>query len=348
VRRGGGPVLSDGGVAVLAGRAGIEALRAELARTRTLFEIRRGDAGAAWEPVSPALPFEWERGRPLVGAKGFFFAPREPLLEWTDDVATLREPDVAPFAVVGVHACDLAAIGHQDRFFADDPWYQRRRGQAFLVGIDCLRACAGGFCRDVDAGPFAGAGFDLDLTPLSDGRLVVVAGTAAGRSVLATLGCVVAALPDELRRAHEAARAVAEASFPARPAIARTIARIDAGGVTHGEWHALGPSCIACTGCTNVCPTCSCFTVADERQGTGGTRARVWDSCLLEGFQREASGHSPAPHAGDRVRRFWTHKLEHAFVAACGRLGCVGCGRCDVTCPGAIGALAVMERLGAG
>ena len=348
MRRGGGAVLSSGAAAVMADRAGIETLRAELARTRTLFEIRQGDGGPAWEPVPAPLPFDWERGRPLVGAKRFFFAPRENLLEWMDDAVTPLEPGVAPFALVGVHACDLAAIAHQDRFFADDPWYQRRRGQAFLVGIDCLAACAGGFCRDVDAGPFASAGFDLDLTPLPDGRVVVVAGTAAGRDVLATLGYTIAAPPAELQRAHDAVRAAAEASFPARPAIARTIARIDAGAVTHGEWHALGPSCIACTGCTNVCPTCSCFTVTDERHGEGGTRGRVWDSCLLEGFQREASGHTPAPHAGDRVRRFWTHKLEHAFVAACGRLGCVGCGRCDVTCPGAIGALGVMERLGDG
>jgi formate hydrogenlyase subunit 6/NADH:ubiquinone oxidoreductase subunit I len=152
----------------------------------------------------------------------------------------------------------------------------------------------------------------------------------------------------ELRRAYDAAHVSACQSFPDRLAVARAITRIDARMVPHEEWHALGPSCLACTGCTNVCPTCSCFTVIDEPGEHGGTRVREWDSCLLEGFQREASGHHPAPHAGDRVRRFWTHKLEGTFAADCGRLGCVGCGRCDVACPGSIGALRVLGALGRG
>jgi ferredoxin len=149
-----------------------------------------------------------------------------------------------------------------------------------------------------------------------------------------------------------AARAAA-ASFPARPFVAAAIARIDAGAgaapIVDGEWQALGRACFACTGCTAVCPTCSCFTIVDEPDGAGGgERARHWDSCLLEGFQREASGHHPAPRAGDRVRRFWQHKLSREFVAALGRRGCVGCGRCDPTCLGEIGALGVLRALGSG
>jgi ferredoxin len=86
--------------------------------------------------------------------------------------------------------------------------------------------------------------------------------------------------------------------------------------------------------------------VVDEPRPGGGARVREWDSCLLEGFQREASGHHPAPRPADRVRRFWEHKLSPAFVAALGRLGCVGCGRCEAACPGTIGALTVLRALG--
>jgi formate hydrogenlyase subunit 6/NADH:ubiquinone oxidoreductase subunit I len=149
------------------------------------------------------------------------------------------------------------------------------------------------------------------------------------------------------RAAYEATHAAALASFPARPFIRRAIARISTRQITEAEWQALGPSCLACTGCTNLCPTCSCFTVVDEPGEGGGERVRHWDSCLLDGFQGEASGYHPAPHPGDRVRRFWDHKLSDDFTADFGRPGCVGCGRCDVTCPGSIGALAVLGRLGA-
>ncbi|HWP65685.1 MAG TPA: 4Fe-4S dicluster domain-containing protein [Candidatus Limnocylindria bacterium] len=341
-------MLTGREVAVLPERAGIEALRAALARTRQLLEIRRGDAGSEWTAVSPDVPFEWARERPLGGAKRIFCPPEETLLVWHDATPALAEPEAAPVALVGVHPCDLAAIAYQDRFFARDPWYMRRRSQAVLIGIDCTAACAGGFCHAVDAGPFARDGFDVALTPLVDGRVIATPGTPAGRALLDALGLALEPAAAALSAAYEAARAAAAASFPERPFVADAIARVDGGRVTHGEWHALGVSCFACTGCTNVCPTCSCFTVVDEGDATAGTRSRVWDSCLLAGFQREASGHTPAPHPGDRVRRFWSHKLEQHFAAACGRVGCVGCGRCDVTCPGAIGALGVMARLGSG
>ena len=329
---------------VLPDRAAAEALRRIVARTRTLFEVRPD----GWTEVSADVPFDWEAERPLASPKRFFFPSREPLLSWRGAQVMPAEPEVLPFALFGVHSCDAAAIAYQDRFFRDDPWYQHRRACGFVVTLDCVRACPGGFCREVDAGPFARAGFDLALTPLPDGRMLARAGTPAGEDVIAAAGFRSLPLSDHAHRAYVAAKESAEATFPARPAVARAIARIDARTVADAEWHGFGPACFACTGCTNLCPTCSCFTVVDEVGEGGGTRARHWDSCLLDGFQREASGHHPAPHPGDRVRRFWSHKLGADFAAEFGRLGCVGCGRCDVTCPGSIGALHVLEALGGG
>jgi formate hydrogenlyase subunit 6/NADH:ubiquinone oxidoreductase subunit I len=203
----------------------------------------------------------------------------------------------------------------------------------------------------VDAGPFARAPYDVNLTPLPDGRVVASWGSAAGRALLAAAGLAETAIDEATVLLLAELLAAAAATFPPRPFVARARARVDAApgaaAIRDEEWQALGPACLACTGCTSVCPTCSCFTVVDERHGEGGARARVWDSCLLEGFQREASGHSPAPRAGDRVRRFWHHKLSREFAGSDGRIGCVGCGRCDVTCPGSIGALRVLAALGA-
>jgi sulfhydrogenase subunit beta (sulfur reductase) len=330
---------------VLPRREAVDALRRALARERVLYEVRadRGDAG--WSISGAEEPFDFEAPLPLTGAKRFFFPPRETLLCWHGEEVEATPPEPRPFVLFGLRACDLTAIGYQDRFFADDPWYACRRAAALLVGVSCLTACAGGFCADVDAGPFAGAGYDLDLTPLPDGRVFLRVGTRAGLEALAHAPLAIEAPDGAALAAFESCRAAALASFPARPFVGRAITRVAERGVTDGEWQALGPACFACTGCTSLCPTCSCFTVLDEPGGDGGERTRVWDSCLLEGFQREASGHHPAPRAGDRVRRFWYHKLSGDF-AGFGRPGCVGCGRCDVTCPGSIGALRVLDALG--
>jgi formate hydrogenlyase subunit 6/NADH:ubiquinone oxidoreductase subunit I len=255
-------------------------------------------------------------------------------------------PEPRPFVLFGLRSCDATAIAYQDRFFATDPAYVRRRAAAFLVVVQCKTACTGGFCVDVDAGPFASSGFDLALTLLPDDRVLVEVGSTEGASAIAAAKLRIEPANESVRATRRDVETAARASFPQRPFIARARARLDAGEIRDEEWQALGPACLACTGCTSLCPTCSCFTVVDETAADGGERARYWDSCLLEGFQREASGHHPAPRPGDRVRRFWYHKLSADFVRDFGRVGCVGCGRCDVTCPGSIGALRVLERLG--
>ena len=96
-----------------------------------------------------------------------------------------------------------------------------------------------------------------------------------------------------------------------------------------------------------MCPTCSCFAPLERPLPDGGVQhERVWDSCLYEGFQKEASGHNPAALAGQRVQRFWQHKFGEGFRQTFGRYGCVGCGRCDQVCPGGIGVHAVMHKVG--
>jgi formate hydrogenlyase subunit 6/NADH:ubiquinone oxidoreductase subunit I len=336
---------------VLASRGAVDRLRRALAADRRVIEPRTVDGGPAWVATDGEGAFEWTAAAPLAGVKRWLFPPRETLLSW-DAVGAMRavEPRPASVAFVGLRACDLAAIAHLDAHFARDPWYRRRRDAAFLVGVDCVAACAGGFCLEVDAGPFARAPFDLNLTPLSDGRVVVAWGGRAGIEALHVAALGTTPVDDGTALLLAETEAEAAATFPVRPYVARALARVNAApsaqAIADEEWQALGPRCLACTGCTSLCPTCTCFTVVDEADDRGGTRARIWDSCLLEGFQREASGHHPAPRPGDRVRRFWYHKLSRDFTDPAGRLGCVGCGRCDVACPGTIGALGVLAALG--
>lgn len=330
--------------------SGVEALRTALAAERALYEVAARHEGPAWQRASVTVPFDWDVAPPLDGIKSFFFPPSETLLTWHDGAVRDAHAAVEPFALFGVPACDATALAYQDRFFAHDPYYARRRRQALVVGVSCRTACRTGFCVAVDAGPFARDGCDLALTRLGADEIVVEVGSPAGERLVDDAHIDRRPLGERDAAALAAAESRARASFAERPLLQRGIARLrspEAGqSVGDDEWQQLGPLCFACTGCTSVCPTCSCFTVHDTVRGSDGERRRCWDSCLLDGFQREASGHHPSPRPGDRVRRFWTHKLGGEPAAEMGRVGCVGCGRCDVACPGSIGATRVLSTLG--
>jgi hypothetical protein len=127
--------------------------------------------------------------------KPLVFAPRESLVQIElggeqgfSAQATLPEP--RPVAVLGVRACDLAALRVQDRVFLHDrypdPYYEVRRRGLFLIAASCTRSAPTCFCTSMDTGPEAREGFDLSLTELDAGFLVR-AGSEAGTEVLEAL-----------------------------------------------------------------------------------------------------------------------------------------------------------------
>jgi ferredoxin len=62
---------------------------------------------------------------------------------------------------------------------------------------------------------------------------------------------------------------------------------------------------------------------------------RIWDTCMFKGFTRMAGGAVPAKNKMVRTKRWFHHKLIH-WPEQFGAFGCVGCGRCAVSCPGKI------------
>jgi len=97
---------------------------------------------------------------------------------------------------------------------------------------------------------------------------------------------------------------------------------------------------VACTACTNICPTCHCFLLYDQLAGEGAERferVKVWDSCLYADYSRMAGvgGVKPNPRAElrSRLENRILHKFQW-FPENFGRLACVGCGRCIDACMG--------------
>ena len=106
-------------------------------------------------------------------------------------------------------------------------------------------------------------------------------------------------------------------------------------GFDHPVWEEITPTCIRCTGCTAVCPTCTCFQFNEERlDAQSGRRVRVKDSCQTAGFTRNAGWHNPRSKAA-AVRHRIMDKLVY-IQDRFGKKGCVGCGRCIDVCPAGI------------
>jgi formate hydrogenlyase subunit 6/NADH:ubiquinone oxidoreductase subunit I len=326
-----GPTLRDGAI-VYDRIARIEDLpvgwtdRQDAGRYRV---ERRADAALFGYAVGP---HSWKR---------FLHPPQERLWRATrqDDGFILHEepPPAAPFAFIGVRACELHAIAIQDRVFLggahQDRAYAGRRQGAFIVALNCATPGGTCFCTSMGTGPRVGPGFDLALTELIDATdhdFLVEIGSDAGAALLA-------ALPS--RPADAAALAAAEAVVAhtaagmGRQMQTEGLKELLQGASGHPCWDDVATRCLACANCTMVCPTCFCTTVADHTDlaGQEAERVRSWDSCFTAEFSYIHGG-SVRASTRSRYRQWMTHKLAH-WIDQFGTSGCVGCGRCIAWCP---------------
>lgn len=311
-------------------------------------------AGAADLPVGWTAEQEAGRYRLRPGVPGrvfdFAVGPHAPKRYLYPSVATLFRtrrtaegfevlPDADPaprYALVGLRACDLAAIAVQDRVFLDgpapDPHYRARREAAFLLAVNCLEPGGTCFCASTRTGPRCTSGFDLALTELDDVFLVEV-GSEVGARILAAVEWRPAGA-GELARAR---RALAEAEGGmGRTMDARDLPDLLYENLDHPRWEEVAARCLSCANCTMVCPTCFCADVVDTSDllGRETARVRVWDSCFNHEFSYVFGGHL-RPNIRARYRQWLTHKLA-AWIDQFGVLGCVGCGRCITWCPAGI------------
>jgi formate hydrogenlyase subunit 6/NADH:ubiquinone oxidoreductase subunit I len=322
------------------------------------------DGAIVYEPLrSPEeLPHGWTDtsapGRyrlghdPKAGAFGYtvamtswkrhLFPPEAVLLRTraAGGTLTITGHDPVPrLALLGVRACELAAIAVQDRVFLKGPWvdpiYRERRESALLIAVECERMGPTCFCASMGTGPRLTGGYDLRLEELRCGDAVsfaIDAGSDRGRAVLDALS---------IREATEAERA-AVAVPPAPPTeAARTLdtdglAELLRSSLEHPVWDQVAHRCLACSNCTQVCPTCFCSTVEDvtDLAGANAERVRRWDSCFTVGHSYIHGG-SIRSSIRSRYRQWLTHKLG-TWHDQFGTSGCVGCGRCITWCPAAI------------
>lgn len=242
-------------------------------------------------------------------------------------------PDDRRFAFLGVRSCELAAIHVQDQVFTGsgtvDPTYQLRRSHLFIIAVNCTQAASTCFCTSMGTGPECTSGFDLALTEIENGFLVVV-GSDKGRAILDTIDTRPARQDESdcgVQRRQRAADQITR--------------RIETEGIrdrllsklNHPHWDDVASRCLSCANCTMVCPTCFCHSVDEVHDLTDEEilRNRRWDSCFNVDFSHVAGG-SVRDTTRSRYRQWLTHKLA-TWIDQFGTSGCVGCGRCITWCP---------------
>lgn len=283
--------------------------------------------------------FAWANGAQAI--KPWVFAPRESLWRVNrDEQGALRFESVTSpadkIAMIGVRACDLAALRLQDAHFLKPPYtdsnYASRRQSLFLVAVQCAEPAATCFCASTGDGPTPRSGFDLTLAELGDG-FVIAAGSDAGAQVLAALN-LQEATPEQMQAAHEQGKASAQRQTRRLPG--RDLRPMLMSNLEHARWDDVAGRCLSCGNCTAVCPTCFCHAESDEPSaGTGESlHVRQWDSCFNEGHGY-LHGHNVRPDTRSRYRQWLVHKLA-TWHDQYGRSGCVGCGRCVTWCPAGI------------
>ncbi|MBP2703923.1 4Fe-4S dicluster domain-containing protein [Microbispora sp. RL4-1S] len=268
-------------------------------------------------------------------AKRFTQPPSRTLFRMHGETVEEPEEPAPKVALLGIRACDLAALAVQDRVFLGgrhpDPGYRRRRENLFLVAVNC--AVPGGtcFCVSMGTGPRATSGYDLALTELAGPhRFVAEAGGERGAEILRLLPHDPATEAD-LHAAREVSRCAAE--HMGRSVDTDGIKERVASAPESPQWQEVASRCLTCANCTMVCPTCFCTTVEDFTDLGDGTAGRTerWDSCFTLGFT-EVGGAPVRGSGAARYRQWLTHKFSTWFDQF-GTSGCIGCGRCITWCP---------------
>jgi len=264
-----------------------------------------------------------------------FFPQTDPLVQlYEDGTVKLSTKADKPLALFGLGREDLHGIEFIDRFFAAEPAddiYLSKRRNAKLIGLTGYAGPNREFL------PLAGQYCDIEL--ITDKyQWFAAAYSDAGRQLLKHYPD---ANPQQLALMQEKSQKIITGQDKK---IAEAAQLLQHKRVPDDFWEEISKRCIRCGGCNFTCPTCTCFCLQDRHTTTATDRSRIWDSCQLDAFMREASGHNPLGTDMLRTRRRIHHKLVDDFQRW-GELGCILCGRCDRACPTGIGMYTICDEI---
>lgn len=274
-----------------------------------------------------------------IPPKDVLFPKMETIFEYKYEgkelVITERKDLEDKILIFGVRPCDAFSFKLLEDFFASgkekDEIFLKKRENATIVGLGCNSPRLSCFCTSVGGHPFSKDNIDLSLVDLGE-KYLVEANTEKGISLLQKLAWLSDANKKEIKEAEDLSKE-AEDSFTTKFNF-DLVTEILNENYEHPVWQEISESCIGCSSCTFLCPTCTCFDVIDEedKYNNRGRRIRIWDTCQSCLYRLETSGHNPRPEKVQRCRNRIMHKFSY-YPSNYDCLGCVGCGRCIEVCP---------------
>ncbi len=318
-----------------------------LAGQHDLVAPRDVDGHVLYRPVTSAAEVLFDYERPELSAREYFLPATETILRIEKKKQEVIQQEVLPErtqVIFGIRPCDAHGLAVIDALFLNqeplDRYYAYHRQRTTLIGLSCPQLWDGCFCTSVGGGPDQSTFLDLLLRREGEGYTIEVV-TAKGEALLE--GAVVEERPLKPPDPEVGVMAAANPLPVSAPEKWRRL---------FGEerlWMRYGERCLSCRLCTYVCPACRCFDVTDrvvaERGGvTHIERIRVWDACTSPNYRRVAGGHNPRPTKAERLRNRFLCKFCY-YPMDFGPLGCVGCGRCVVSCPVNVDITEVMREV---
>jgi len=244
--------------------------------------------------------------------------------------------------VAGARGCDLVALQLVDKVQTEgdfaDPFYKLRRDKMLIIGADCTECGKSCFCNLLGAKPWPEKGFDISLSKIQGGYLVE-AGSPRGERHIKESRDLFGEPRDQQMRMREEIRIkvvkdleAQNRDYPKTEKMPEIIREFLADDI----WDEIAARCVECGACTNICPTCYCFLLSDQKAGRSHfQRVFAWDSCQVTGYARMAGMLNPRPRLSDRVKHRYYHKYDY-LVLSHGAIYCTGCGRCIDTCSASI------------
>ncbi|MDA8244599.1 MAG: 4Fe-4S dicluster domain-containing protein [Elusimicrobia bacterium] len=299
--------------------------------------VSKGYGNYAFTEVTSANDIALKHIPTILPPKKYFLPQRETMLSFgTGHIESAEAPlEHENTVIFGVHTCDLNGIQCLNIVFSERPRdynYLRRKDNITVIGLECTEYCDEHASCNLMNSNFPNGGYDLFFTDMGEDFMVHV-NTQAGDDLVDGTNLFKPATQARMEELY-AIRDAKRARFRDEVNVDRKkLPAIFDKSENSPVWKAIGDKCLGCGNCTNVCPTCYCFDIADtlNLDLKSGRRVRTWDSCEVETFAKVAGGENFRSGQTERLR----HRHYRKFRFSLGkyyRFFCTGCGRCTRAC----------------